>query len=612
MKSEVHRFPMLMMIGTLLWVMQSAGQSSRPQDRIVAKAGATFITESEFLERFELLPGMQRHRSERLEESKLEVLYSLIAEKLMAEEAHQRGLDKDSTFQGAFEEVRKLLARDELYRDEVSGKVTVSASEISAGVAQALKEVLVSFIFCDRREDAEFIRKQIKGGRDFKSIELDTSLLATRDTATIVWGDAVPAIEQSAYTLKIGEISRVIPAGTGFYILMVERTQENVFYSSMQSSTLTERVASRIRQRKEETRLNEFVAQFLKGKSGYSKPGPLKIVIEALSHAFRQVPLSGKVALSGTVLNAVREECASVLGETLCVAGNVVWKVGDVLDRLSAKGFALDSSSVMQLPQHVNGLLRVWVQQELLAQEALKRGLDSRPAVRKQLDAWRDNLLEQSMRFTLRKEVRVSDAEILSFIHSGDSSFVVPKVRIRELRTGSLDDMHKAFDDMKGGTSFEEAIVRWCSDELLSHRKGISDPFPVSERYPIGEIAWQMLVGQRYGPVKEANRYVYFELLSKDSVTGPADTAVVSRERQARNELSRQKEKRLVNLLLAKAGQERGYTIYQDQLSRIKVSTVPMMTFRILGFGGRMFAVPFVDRQIEWLNVEPPAGNIVF
>jgi len=36
------------------------------------------------------------------------------------------------------------------------------------------------------------------------------------------------------------------------------------------------------------------------------------------------------------------------------------------------------------------------------------------------------------------------------------------------------------------------------------------------------------------------------------------------------------------------------------------------MTFRVLGFGGRMFAVPFVDRQIEWLNVEPPKGKIVF
>jgi len=52
--------------------------------------------------------------------------------------------------------------------------------------------------------------------------------------------------------------------------------------------------------------------------------------------------------------------------------------------------------------------------------------------------------------------------------------------------------------------------------------------------------------------------------------------------------------------------------IYQDRLLRLKLSSVPMTTFRILGFGGRMFAVPFVDPQIDWLSVEPPSGTIVF
>jgi hypothetical protein len=31
-----------------------------------------------------------------------------------------------------------------------------------------------------------------------------------------------------------------------------------------------------------------------------------------------------------------------------------------------------------------------------------------------------------------------------------------------------------------------------------------------------------------------------------------------------------------------------------------------MMTFRILGFGGKMPAVPFVDPQLDWLDVETP------
>jgi len=63
----------------------------------------------------------------------------MIAERLLSQEARQRGLERDSAFQSAFDEVRKTLARDELYRQEVSGKVTVSAKEIESGIAQALR-----------------------------------------------------------------------------------------------------------------------------------------------------------------------------------------------------------------------------------------------------------------------------------------------------------------------------------------------------------------------------------------------------------------------------------------------------------------------------------------
>ena len=66
-----------------------------------------------------------------------------------------------------------------------------------------------------------------------------------------------------------------------------------------------------------------------------------------------------------------------------------------------------------------------------------------------------------------------------------------------------------------------------------------------------------------------------------------------------------------MDLFLAQVGEKRGFDVFQDRLARIKVTPIPMMSFRILGFGGRMFAMPFVDRQIDWINVEPPAGIIV-
>ncbi|MCX6135816.1 MAG: peptidylprolyl isomerase [Ignavibacteriales bacterium] len=603
----------ILLIGLLAsFIMESLGQQSQPPAGIIAKAGDTYITETEFLERFEMLPGLQRHRTERMEEAKLELLYSLIAEKLLAQEARERRIDQDSIVRLSFEEIRKMLARDQLYRLEVSGKVHVTPKDVAEAIDQALKEVLVSFIFCERKDDAEFIRKQIRTAKEFGSIEIDISLHSVRDTATIIWSDATPAIEQAAYALRKGEVSPVIQSGGGFYILKVERIQSNAFYTSLQSTVLRERVEGKVRLRKEESRLNEFVAAMLRNRTGYSKPGPLRELVGTLKQVYAKVRVVGRVALNDNMLSQARSICRLVLHDTLAVAGNAAWTVEEILERLHTRGFSLDSVTVKAIPQQVNGLLRVWVQQELLAQEALARGLDTYPAVRQQLDTWHDNVLEQSMRFYLKKQVKVSEAEVLSFLRSKDSSVVIPRVQLRELITASLDEMHQALDEIQTGKSMEEVIIRWCSDAYLRERKGISDPFPVSDRYPVGEIAWQMIVGQRYGPVKEGSGYLYFELLSKDPQKEPVDTGFTERMDRAKNELLRQKEKRLVNLFLAQAGQSRGYSIYQDRLSRIKASPIPMMTFRILGFGGRMFAVPFVDRQIEWLNVEPPQGQIAF
>jgi hypothetical protein len=610
--SMMHRLSILLLAAGALCLTESLAQSANAPAGVIAKAGNTYITEKEFVERFEMLPGLQRQRAGRMEEAKLELLYSLIAEKLMAQEARERKLDQDSIFRLSFEEVRKMLARDQLYREEVSGKVQVTPKEIKEGVTQALKEVLISFLYCEGRSDAEFLRRQIHSEKEFDSIQIDTSLHAVRDTATIIWSDATLVIERAAYSMKKGEVSTVIAAGTGFYILKVVRVRESAFYASLQPSVLREKVEQKIRERKEEQRLNEFVASTLKNKIGYSRPGPLKELVAALQHVYARVPVAGKVALSDTMLSEVRRACKPSLHDTLCVAGNVAWSVDEILERLYTKGFSLDSTTIGSIPQHVNGLIRVWVQQELLAQEALARGLDKYPAVRQQLDTWYDNFLEQSMRFYLKRQVKVSDAEVLSFMQSTDSSVAIPRVQIRELKTASLDEMHEALNDLQKGRSMEEVIARWCSDLNVRQRKGISDPFPVSDRYPIGEIAWQMLVGQRYGPLREGQGYLYFELMSKDSKREPKDTGYVGRKQRATNELLRQKEKRLVNLFLAQAGESRGYTIFQERLSRVKVSPIPMMTFRILGFGGRMFAVPFVDRQIEWLNVEPPKGKIVF
>ncbi len=178
------------------------GSAGRAQsDPVVARAGSMYISEDEFLERFELSPGLYRRKGARLESEKLSLLYSMIAEKLLAQEALERNFDRDTLYSSALDAVARLLARDELYRQEVGRKVSVTPAEITQGMQQARTELLVRFLFCEDSTTAAFLRGRIRTAEDLDRMVPESGMGVLRDTATVVWGDADTTIERTAYAL---------------------------------------------------------------------------------------------------------------------------------------------------------------------------------------------------------------------------------------------------------------------------------------------------------------------------------------------------------------------------------------------------------------------------
>lgn len=586
-------------------------QQERADQRYLARAGEVFISEAEFLQRFELLPGLYRHRKPQLQQAKLDLLLSMIAEKLLAQEAQRRSLDADSFYYAALLDVRKLLARDELYRREVSDKVTVTSAEIDDGVRKALRRVLLDFYFFENENDARFVRTMFKRNEDFWAAELDSSIRSVRDTATVIWGDADQTIEEAAYALRVGEISNVIRAGDGYYILKCLAHTPNTFYGSMQPATLRDRIAQRLRQRKEHALMLKALPELLKGKEAYSRPGPLKFMADAIASSLGlELPAEDSLLyFTGRVHSRAYAACAPILDDTLTVVGSKAWTVRDVLDRLMTQGFHIKAKDILRLPRLINSELEFRAQQELISQEALRRGLDESPFVKDRLAVWQSAYLADMLKRYAYDRVSVSEAEVFSYLNSRDSAEQIPMVRLRELRAPSLDAMSPALSAIESGMSFEDVAAQFNTNELLRATKGVSELFPITERQPLGGIASQMDIGQRYGPVRLKDEVVYFELLEKR--LPPADSSLEIRKKEAKRELMAMKKRRLVSLLIAQLAGQSGYEIYHDRLMKVEVSTVPMLVYRMLGFGGRMFEVPFVEPQVDWIDIEPPRETIL-
>ncbi len=588
------------------------GQSRSPESKqsYIAKIGNSFISESEFLERFELTPGFGKRTQSQLEVEKLEFLYSIVAEKLLAQEAVERGIDKDTLVQAAISNVRKLLARDELFRREVSQKVRVSPKEIEIGMRRARGELFLKYLFFEKEEEARFVRSLLKTTRDFDHLTIDTTMTALRDTVTLTWGDADPAIESAAYGLNKNETSQVIIAGDGFYILTLASERSSQYYSSMQPTVFRERVEAKLRARKEKARMEEFVHQFMSGKNAYGRPVPLKALSEAIATLALKSASDSTFGITPEVATEVRTLCQALPMDSVVVIGNEVWSLDIILDKLVATGFSVKKRNPEQIFGQLNYELKIWAQQELLAQEALARGLDQTPSVSEKLEMWRQHYLAEFLKSRVQRDVKIKAAEIWSYLADQDKTLKVPEVQIRELRTGSLAEMNIALNALASGKSFESVVLQSSTDSTTRQRGGLTEYFPITTN-PFGPLAWEMNVGERQGPLKLGSDVYVFELVHKRIPSSASDTSFAAKFNKAANDYGKLKQKGITDVYLAHLGNKFGFTAFEDRLKQIQVSAVPMVTFRVLGFGGRMFEVPFVDKQIDWLGIDASQSQTI-
>jgi parvulin-like peptidyl-prolyl isomerase len=581
------------------------------QEPILGRAGGEPVTEREFRQRFELTPGLYRNRGSLLEAAKQELLYSMIAEKLLAQEALARRLDADSLYQRALGEVTRLLARDALYRREVSGKVMITGDDLREGIRRARKELRVKFLFTDDSTDAAFLRSRIMSVSDFDRLVIDSTMRAFRDTATVLWGEADTSIERAAYTLDSGAVSLPVPAGGGWYIMALEHSGPNPRFASLDAAVQREQVLSILRKRRERLRTAEYVRVALREEKAYSPPEVFRTFARETGEvlAVRGSDPQG-VQLTPDLGEELRRRCSTIRAETLLVAGTTSWDVDGVIDRLVQKGFVVAGDARRRAARRLYDVFWEWSTQELLAQEALRRGLDAAPDVQEQLAPWREHYLAALMKARASAGVEVTDGEAAAYLAARDTAAPVPRVRVRELRTSTLETMSEALAALEGGAPFPDVVRRWSSDPVGRTAGGETPSFAITERPPVGLLAAGMETGERYGPVRDSTGYVFFELLEKELPLPAGDSTRATLDR-ARQELHSLKSRRQVSLFLAKVGQERGFEAYTDRLKQVRVSSVPMLTYRFLGFGGRMFAVPFVDPQLEWLLLEPPAELVV-
>ncbi len=575
-------------------------------DSIVAKIGNLNITSSEFRNRFELTPQIYHKGEDFGAQKKDDLLYSLIAEKLWAQDAERLGLDSTYIMQTTYKAMEDMFVRDALYNIEIKSKINVSEPELLEGMKKHFTTLKVDAIYSKDSSEIISYYKALKKGASFDSLQLATGVMVP--TVDVNFGDMKENIENEIYKLKIGEITPPVVTSSGWVIFKLkDRIKKSYTKEDVNSSM--KKVDEMIRDRKEKHLFQKYYDKFFKSMHITTNGDLFWSLADKITAIAKKKRASGAVADSQDVkidakdiLSIERQFGSDTLKMVFIRFTKNPFSLRRFLRYFIFEGFTTRETDEKIIAAKLNYRVRRTIEQELLAREGYKRGLENLPQVENQIAMWKSNYLANMLKDKLLDSVKVNDDEVYNYYEklNKEKDTGQEEVNILEVLTDSLDVVEKVLNDLDNGADFRQLASIHTKRTWTKNKGGEFGYFPVNRYGDIGKIAAKMKVGDVYGPLKTPEGYSVFKLIGKKSKKEEAPVSFDKEKEKLRLELKAKKLDDYFIKYTVKLANKYGVKINKAVYQKISVPDLQMFVYRYMGFGGRIAAVPLTIPFTEW------------
>lgn len=588
-------------------------------DKNVASVGNLTITDQEFLERYEMTPGFNRHRKSTIESQKIEFLFSLIAEKLWALEAINRGLDSSEVIKFSSEAFTKMFVRDALFKKEIQEKSQASDQEILDGYYKSMSKLYVNFLYSDDLEEINFLHKLLNDGVLFDSILAESDEKAEQLTPIeIVFGQMDESVEDILFNLKVNEYTKPILTPEGWYIFKLVNRSEQLMEGNASKEDVMKTVKKTLEARKLIDNQKEFYTEFFRDKKVDVNPELFETLARNISTLFEykkknyQIKENELINLETPDILKMEEVFGDeMLGSNFILLDKEPITFGEYLRMLIFDGYHSSDYKLNFIRASLDNRVRRDIEKELLYREGKKRGYDILPEVKREVETWRENYLFQALKAQYSDSVQVSEDEVYSYYQNRHKPEFVPmQVNIIEILTDSLEIIQTIFSELNLGKGFKELSRIYNKREWTKKSDGEYGLFTASLHGDIGRIASTMSIGDIYGPLELKEGYSIFKLIDKqEQKTIPAEPFEKFKEKY-KQDLTYQKLYKKMTDFTYSLSVKYGINLNLNLLEEINVTTLPSFGIRFLGFGGKVTAVPLlapnVDWAEQWIRNQPP------
>lgn len=601
-----------MKILILLLIITQQFLFSQNESEIIARVGSRTVTVQEFTERMILSPYMYKGSREARELLMKDFLYSILAEKLFAEEGISAGFEEDDIIKITYKAVEKMYLRDALWRDEIASKVELKDEEIIREYRRASIVLYVNYIYSVDSVEIFNINNLLNSGIPFDSVFVKRSEFNEQKFPfEIEYGMFDKKVQEKLYSLNPGEYTEPLFTGTNWIIFRLNEFGELVLNENERNKILKE-IRSQLEEDKTNEVYQEFYKKFFTGKKVETDGEIFWSLAEKISELFSAKKEKGEIRKNHVLLepNDVYEiekkfGIDSLNMKFISLPGQEI-NLKTFIRNFIFDGFYSEETELNIIAAKLNSRIKSFIENELLADEAYKRGYQNLPEVKNSLAMWKDNYLSQLYKPTIidSSELNITNEEVKNYYEQiVEEEIKYEELNIVELLTDDLEVIENVLNQIEKGADFRTLAIKHTKRIWVKDNNGEFGFFPSIMYGDIGKIASTLEINQIYGPLKVPEGFSIFQLIDKRE----SEVKSIALFEEIKEDLIKDiKEGKIQKAFVKEAvrlANKYGIEINENVLLSIDVKPMDMYVYRYMGFGGRISAVPLLTPFSEWFGV---------
>jgi hypothetical protein len=588
----------------LLIIIYSIPFFPQSENEPVAKVGKQTITVDEFQNRYELTPQMFREQRENSDESKQEFLYTLIAEKLLAIYGETISLDTTEIVNYTLKTFEDMFVRDELYKRMVVEPAKHKADSLLGFYISNASTARLKFIRTDNLDEAENIYTLLQKGTPFDFFNSDSSL-GYIDTLTITFGQFDELTENEILTLQENAFSKPLFIEGQWYIFSIV----SKFYPIMEKQRGWGSEYDRLNKlAKERAELNYYQDYMNKifGNLTFKANGKLlqlfvHDVFDILSKKKLRYSEQGKYFLEISDLAYISNKLShQTLNSTYVKFLNDSIPLKDFINFFRFEIVPFDAIYYQKIFDVLNGKTRKFIEYKVLAREGYKLGLEKTSEVQNQLNMWKQNYFYQLVMTDFADSSTVTDDEVKEYYNQlNREKLKVKEVNVVEILMRDPETAGIVLDELEAGKDIKE-----LANVYSINKEKIESGFePITYFKEIGSVLDQMKIGEIFGPMKVSEGYSIFKLVDVREDSSFSSESFDQMKNELAKELRYIKAKQSINQFIAKFAKQNNIIINKELINTIPATAHNSVVFKLLGFGGKLTAVPLITPNSEWAEI---------